>query len=149
MEKLLWSIALPGFGQLLNGKTIQGTLFILIEILINVQANLNQVLILSFYGQVEESIYLTNYEWLLFYPCFYFFVMWDAYREERGGQKPYSFIPFVFTAYFVTIGCIYSPTFRLFGLLLGPIWLPLLFVIPGLISGNLVRFLLLKYTSNK
>lgn len=115
MEKLLWSISLPGFGQLLNGKTIQGTLFILIEILINVQANLNQVLILSFYGQVEESIYLTNYEWLLFYPCFYFFAMWDAYREERGGQKPYSFVPFVFTAYFVTIGCIYSPTLRCLG----------------------------------
>ncbi len=36
MEKLFWSIALPGFGQLLNGKYLKGGLFIFLEFLINI-----------------------------------------------------------------------------------------------------------------
>jgi hypothetical protein len=149
MEKLFWSIALPGFGQLLNGQYIKGVLFILLEFLINVQANFNEVILLSFNGRIEEAIQQTNYGWLMFYPCLYFFAMWDAYKDARGGQQPYSFLPFVFATYFVTVGCIYSSNFRLFGVLLGPVWLPMLFVIPGLVLGFLIRFLLLKYTPLK
>lgn len=62
MEKLLWSIALPGFGQLLNGKFFKGTLFIFLEFLINMQANFNEVILLSFHGQIEEAIQQTNYQ---------------------------------------------------------------------------------------
>ena len=31
-EKLLWSIALPGFGQMLNGKYVKGILLIILEL---------------------------------------------------------------------------------------------------------------------
>jgi hypothetical protein len=41
IEKVLWSIALPGFGQLLNGKFLKGLLLIVLEFLINVQSNFN------------------------------------------------------------------------------------------------------------
>ena len=41
-EKLMWSIALPGFGQYLNGKYFKGTILLILEFLINVQANFNQ-----------------------------------------------------------------------------------------------------------
>jgi hypothetical protein len=34
VEKLLWSIALPGFGQILNGDLLKGLLFIALEFLI-------------------------------------------------------------------------------------------------------------------
>jgi hypothetical protein len=65
-----------------------------------------------------------------------------------GEEKdPFSFLPFVFAAYFVTVGCIYSSSFRifgLFGLLLGPVWLSMLCVIPGVICGLLIKKLLLK-----
>jgi hypothetical protein len=73
MEKLLWSIALPGFGQLLNGKFLKGMLLISLEFLINIQANFNEVIILNFLGRTEEAIQQTNYGWLMFYPCLYFF----------------------------------------------------------------------------
>jgi hypothetical protein len=43
IEKRLWSIALPGFGQLLNGKFLKGLLLIGLEVLINVQSNFNKV----------------------------------------------------------------------------------------------------------
>jgi hypothetical protein len=80
-EKLLWSIALPGFGQILNGKLIKGILIIFLEILINVQANFNEVIILSFHGEIVSAIEQTNYRWLMFYPCLYFFAMWDAFKR--------------------------------------------------------------------
>jgi hypothetical protein len=103
-EALLWSIALPGFGQFLNGKLIKGFILLILEILINVLANFNEVIILSFYGDIEKAIIQTNYQWLMFYPCLYFYAMWDAWKDSGGGKERHSFLPFVFAAYFVTVG---------------------------------------------
>ncbi|MBH9966080.1 hypothetical protein [[Bacillus] enclensis] len=142
-ETLLWSIALPGFGQFLNGKPLKGIVFVVLEFLINVQGNFNEIIILSFHGNIEQAIRQTDYQWLMFYPCLYFFAMWDAWKDAGGGRERHSFLPFVFAAYFVTVGCIYSTDFRLFGVLLGPVWLPILSVIPGLavgvILGKIIR----------
>ncbi|MBY0089368.1 hypothetical protein BTA37_25070 [Priestia megaterium] len=143
-EKLLWSIALPGFGQLLNGKLFKGTVLLILEFLINVQANFNEAIISSFQGNIEKSIEQVNYQWLMFYPCLYFFAMWDAYKDAGGENEKYSFLPFVSAAYFVTVGCIYPSNFRLFGVLLGPVWLPMLSVIPGLIVGVILWSLIRK-----
>ncbi|MGP4040778.1 hypothetical protein ACTWP4_12915 [Gracilibacillus sp. D59] len=146
-EALLWSIALPGFGQVLNGRIVKGIILIGLEFLINVQSNLNEILLFSFYGQIEMAIEKADFQWLLFYPCLYFFAMWDAYRDAGGGEKPYSFLPFVFSAYFVTVGTIYSSSITLFQVLLGPIWLPILSVIPGILIGLLLQGLIRKVQS--
>ncbi|MCQ6281977.1 hypothetical protein [Bacillus sp. EB600] len=135
IERLLWSIALPGFGQFLNGKFVKGLTFVFLEFLVNVQANFNEIIILSFHGNIQAAIRQTNYQWLMFYPCLYFFAMWDAYRDAGGGKKAYSYVPFVMMAYFVTVGLIYSSSLQIFGILFGPVWLPMIFVIPGLIVG--------------
>ncbi|USK61798.1 hypothetical protein [Peribacillus asahii] len=141
-EALLWSIALPGFGQFLNGKLIKGIVFVFLEFLINVQANLNEVIISSFHGEIEKAIEQANYQWLMFYPCLYFFVMWDAWKDAEGEKDRYAYLPFVFSAFFVTVGCIYSSNLRLSGILFGPVWLPILSVIPGLIVGLMIRKLI-------
>lgn len=138
-EKLLWSIALPGFGQLLNGKYIKGLAFILLEIIINVQANLNEAILLSFNGEVEQAIQQTDYQWVLFYPCVYFFAMWDAFKDGGGGKKPYSFLPFVISAYLLTLGVVYSGRIKIFDVLLGPVLLPILLVVPGVLAGLLLQ----------
>ena len=140
-EKLLWSIALPGFGQILNGKLIKGIFILFLEILINVQANFNEVIILSFHGDIVSAIEQTNYPWLIFYTCLFFFAMWDAFKDAGGGKEPYSFLPFVFGAYFVTVGLIYSSDLKLFGVLFGPVWLPMLFLIPGVGIGLLGKLI--------
>jgi len=144
MEKLFWSIALPGFGQLLNGKIIKGILFIFLEVLINVQAHFNEAILLSFHGENIAAIEQIDYQWLMFYPCLYFFAMWDAFKDAGGGKEPYSFLPFVFSAYFVTVGLMYSSKVSVFGVLLGPIWLPMLSVIPGLAVGFILKWILRK-----
>ncbi|WP_205516279.1 hypothetical protein [Paenibacillus sp. SYP-B3998] len=69
LEQLFWNIALPGVAQLLNGKYIKGVLFIVLEFLINVQANFNTVILLSFQGEINQAIEQTNYQWLMFSPA--------------------------------------------------------------------------------
>ncbi|MDP4107138.1 MAG: hypothetical protein Q8935_19560 [Bacillota bacterium] len=138
-EKLLWSIALPGFGQYLNGQYFKGTIFLILEFLINVQANFNQVILLSFHGKIDDAIKHTDYQWLMFYPCLYFFSMWDAVKDARGGKDPCSFLPYVFAAFLVTVGLIFSSNLRIFGVLLGPVWLPMLFVFPGILIGFIIK----------
>lgn len=144
MEKLLWSIALPGFGQLLNRKYIKGIVLVFLEFLVNVQGGFNKIIIYSFQGNIEMAIEQANYQWLMFYPCLYFFAMWDAYKDAGGGEKPYSFLPFVFAAYFVTVGTIYSSKITLFGVLMGPVWLPMVSVVPGVGIGLILQMLLNK-----
>lgn len=141
LEVIFWSIALPGFGQLSNGKIVKGIAFIVLEFIINVQAGFNELILLSFHGEIDTALSQANYQWLMFYPCIYFFAMWDAYRDASGGRNnKFTFLPFVFAAYFVTVGLIYAPKVAIFGQLLGPVWLPMLFALPGVIIG----FLLLK-----
>lgn len=142
MEKLLWSVALPGFGQLLNGKYIKGILLLFLEFLINIQSNFNEVIVLSFRGHIASAIQETNYEWLMFYPCFYLFAAWDAYRDDMGNKKPHLFLPFVFAAFFVTLGLIYSQNLKIVGILLGPVWSGMLGLIPGFGIGFLLKLIL-------
>lgn len=144
IEILFWSIALPGFGQILNGQLIKGFLFIGLEILINVKANFNEVILLSFNGDIHNAIQQTNYGWLMFYPCLYFFAMWDAYKDAKGTTPPYSYYPFVLAAYFGTVGIIYSSHLKIFGVLLGPLWLSMVFFIIGIGIGLLIRVILMK-----
>lgn len=144
LEAILWSIALPGFSQILNHNYIKGFIFVGLEILINVMGNLNTIIVLSFHLRIEEAIAQTNYLWLMFYPCLYFFAIWDAYRDAGGGEKPFAYLPLVFSAYIVTVGLIFSPRLTIFGYLIGPLWLPILSMPIGLTIGGLIRWVLLK-----
>jgi hypothetical protein len=147
-EVLLWSIALPGFGQILNGKFLKGFLFIGLEFLINIQSNFNTVIKFSFHGDITEAISHTNYQWLMFYPCLYMFAVWDAYRDAGGGNSPYAVLPTVFGAYAGTIGVIFSPSFKIMGLVFGPVWLSIIGVLVGLVVGGILRIVLLKWKSS-
>jgi len=145
IEKILWSIALPGLGQILNGKLLKGLIFIVLEVLINVKANLNEVIILSFQGATPEAVERTNYQWLMFYPCVYMFAIWDAYRDSGGYSIPYAFLPFVLSAYIGTIGVIYSSVFTFRGILPGPVWLPILCFIIGALAGTAAQHFLIPH----
>jgi TM2 domain-containing membrane protein YozV len=146
LAQLLWSFALPGVAQLLNGSYFKGIMFIVMGLAINVQANYTTVIILSFQGEINQAIEQTNYQWLMFYPCLYTFAMWDGYRDVGGAKAPYSYLPFVFAAYWLTVGVIYSPNLEIFGILLGPMWLPFLFLPLGLGLGLTIKIVLLHYT---
>lgn len=147
-EILLWSIAFPGFGQLLNGKLVKGSLFILLEFLVNMNGNINIVIIASFYWDIKSAVNLANYQWLMFYPCIYVFAIWDAYRDAGGGTAPFTFLPFVLAAYLGTIGVIFSPTFAIGHHVLGPIWAPILSMCMGVGIGLIIQQYLNKNYKN-
>ena len=145
LEVVLWSLALPGFGQLLNGKYVKGLLLVGLEFLINVMGNFNTIIVLSFNLRNTEAIEETNYLWLMFYSCLYFFSIWDAYKDAGGGKgKPFAYLPMVFSAYFVTVGIIFSPRLAFFGHLIGPMWSGFFFFPVGLGIGALIRWILLR-----
>jgi TM2 domain-containing membrane protein YozV len=149
LEKALWSIAIPGFGQFLNGKYIKGIVLIFLEFLINVKANINTIIVSSFYGQTELAVQQANYQWLMFYPCVYLYSIWDAYRDNQEKESPLLYLPFAIAAYIETIGVIYSRTFRINGVLLGPIFLPMICIFLGLGIGFIIRGILMSKLVNK
>ncbi|WP_432665440.1 hypothetical protein R9X47_04065 [Wukongibacter baidiensis] len=145
LEKVLWSIAIPGFGQLLNKAYFKGMVLITLEIFINLKANLNTAIMFSFHGNIQRSIEVTNFYWLMYYPCIYFFSIWDAYKDSVDRPTPYLFLPFVLAAYFSTVGVIYSKNFEVLDTPLGPVWLPLIAGGLGLSIGfQLMKILLRK-----
>jgi hypothetical protein len=70
-EPLLWSIALPGFGQFLNGGFFKISVFVFLEILVNVLSKFNLAILYSFQGEIQKAINVTNFQWLMFYPIIY------------------------------------------------------------------------------
>lgn len=87
LEALLWSIALPGFGQLLNKKHIKGILFIVLEFLINMGANFNEGIRLSFLGETKQSLEVMNMQWLMFYPCLYFLQFGMLLKKQKTAHR--------------------------------------------------------------
>jgi hypothetical protein len=127
LEKALWSIAIPGFGQFLNKRYFKGVVLIILEFVINVKANINTAIVFSFLGQTELAVKVSNYQWLMFYPCVYLYSIWDALRDgSTDEERPLLFLPFAVSAYIETIGVIYSRVFSINGVLLGPIFMLLI-----------------------
>lgn len=138
-EVLFWSIAFPGFGQILNRKYVKAFILIGLEVIVNVQGKINVVIMHSFLGEMEEAIGAADFLWLMFYPCLYLFAIWDAYRDAGGGAHPFLYLPFVFAAYIGTIGVIYSTQFNILGYLVGPIFLSIIGMIIGFLIGLAIR----------
>ncbi|MBV7503972.1 hypothetical protein KW850_01660 [Bacillus sp. sid0103] len=142
LEAVLWNIAFPGFSQLILGQYIKGILFVALEVMINAMSHFNMGIMYSFLGEIDKAEAVINYQWLMFYPCVYMFSMWDGYRTAMPENEKNSFLPFVFSAYFVTVGLMLSPKITIFKIHPGPVFLPMLFLIPGLLVGFVIKFLL-------
>lgn len=142
LEAVLWNIAFPGFTQLLTGQYIKGVLFVILEFIMNVNSHFNRAIMHSFLGEIRQAEMVVDYQWLMFYPCIYMFSMWDAYRFAMPAGEKYSYLPFVFGAYFVTVGLMVSPKVTFFSIHPGPIFLPMIFLIPGLLVGGIIKRIL-------
>lgn len=140
VDKVLWSIAIPGFSQLLNRKFMKGLLLIGLEFWININAHLNDVIVLSFQGDTTGSVQVANFQWLMFYPCVYMFAIWDAYRDAGGGQGiPLAYLPFILPAFLGTVGVAFSSKLTVSGVLVGPMWLPMILAFVGVGIGLVVN----------
>lgn len=146
---LLWSLAIPGFGQLYNRDYLVGLLLVALEFLINSRANLNLAIFYSFRGHFWLASQSANLQWLLFYPCVYAFGAWHAYIQAVQNNLNESGIPIAgqcssFNGMLIgaaaggTLGVIYS-------YYLGPIICGLI----GMAMGSLAGLIIEKLRGNK
>lgn len=84
-----WSAAFPGFGHLKLGLYIKGFILIIWEIIINVNARINEAMVYSFNGQFEMAKEVLNSRWVLFYIAVYIHGIWDSYRQTVDLNKHY------------------------------------------------------------
>lgn len=77
----LWSIFLPGLGQLYNRDYVIGFLLLFLEIIFNWAARLNLAIYYAFIGDSINALESIDFQWALFYPSFYAFSAWQAYNR--------------------------------------------------------------------
>ena len=75
-----WATSFAGFGQMVIGSYVKGFLLVLLEIIINVEANLNLGIVYSFTGQFQLAKDILDIRWLLLYVSVYCYGLWDSYN---------------------------------------------------------------------
>lgn len=80
----VWSMVLPGFGQMYNKDYIIGFVLLGFEFLINLYSNLNLALVYSFTGDFSQAHSVIDYSWGMFYPSLYAFSIWQAFNAAKA-----------------------------------------------------------------
>jgi hypothetical protein len=106
----LFSILMPGFGQIYNGQFLKGVFFLIVEHFDNVFGHINHAIFLDFNGFHQQAIDVTNFQFMLFYPGFYVYVVWDAwYYAKPNADKSKTAIPFIIAGFLGELSAIYAP----------------------------------------
>jgi len=84
-----WAAAFPGFGHILLSKYLRGFALSLWEVVININARVNQAMIHSFQGNFDLAKEVLNTRWLMMYIPVYLFSIWDSYRTTVDMNKLY------------------------------------------------------------
>ncbi|MFL6560125.1 MAG: hypothetical protein ACJ8MO_28935, partial [Bacillus sp. (in: firmicutes)] len=86
LAAMLWSCALPGFGQFYNKDYLVGALLIGLEFIVNLNSNLNISLIDSFIGDIHAAHNVIDYRWALFYPSLYGYAIWQSFNSAKANN---------------------------------------------------------------
>lgn len=84
-----WSAAFPGFGHMLLGKYLRGFLLFVWEVVINVNANINEAMVYSFTGKFDMARVVLDPQWMSLYIPVYLFAIWDSYRSTVDLNKQF------------------------------------------------------------
>jgi hypothetical protein len=148
----VWSMVLPGFGQLYNKDYIIGFVLLGFEFLINLYSNLNLALVHSFTGDFAQAHSVIDYSWGMFYPSLYAFSIWQAFNAAKAhndkdldGMQKRTYHTGFFIGLVIGMDCglfwhefEFSKQYRTLSILDMPVFSGLLF---GLLLGSLGYFL--------
>jgi len=105
----LFSMLMPGFGQIYNGQFMKGVFFVLIEHFDNALGQINKAIHLDFNGLHQQALEAANFEYVLFYPGFYAYCIWDAwYYAKPDADKEKTPIPFIIGGFLGAVGAIFG-----------------------------------------
>nr|WP_263326853.1 hypothetical protein [Neobacillus sp. Marseille-Q6967] len=129
----LFSMLMPGFGQLYNRQLLKGVFLVIAEHYDNVFGHINQAIHLDLNGFHQKALEAANFQYVLFYPGFYAYTVWDAwYHAKPNADKKKSAIPFLIGGFLGEFGAIFATRLAIPTLTVG-----LLMIIP-MICGMIV-----------
>lgn len=83
----MWSLILPGFGNLLQDRHIKGLSLVIWTFIVNNCANINLAGYYSITGRPDLAREVVNTRWLLLYIGVYIYAAWDGYRGTVDANK--------------------------------------------------------------
>ncbi|UFU00080.1 hypothetical protein KO561_03700 [Radiobacillus kanasensis] len=131
----LFSLLMPGFGQIYNREFLKGIIFIVFEHFDNMYGKINKSIHLDFNGSHQEALDTVVHDVMLFYPGFYVYAVWDAwFYAKSGANKTTTAIPFLVGGFLGELGAIFSTKIPFPTLTVG-----LIMIIPMLIGMIIFR----------
>jgi TM2 domain-containing membrane protein YozV len=104
-----FSILMPGIGQIYNRQILKGVIFVIFEHFDNIGAKINSAIVLDFNGQHQQALKVINNDYLLFYPGFYVYAVWDAwYFAKNGANKVTTAIPYIIAGFLGDFGVFFA-----------------------------------------
>ena len=131
----LFSLLMPGFGQIYNRQFIKGVIFVIIEHFDNMTGKINKSIQLDLNGFHHQALETVSYDGMLFYPGFYVYAIWDAwYFAKNGANKTKTSIPFIIGGFLGEFGALFASRLPFPALIAG-----LLMIIPSIIGMVIFR----------
>ncbi|USG66117.1 hypothetical protein NDK47_01915 [Brevibacillus ruminantium] len=84
---VVWSMGIPSLGQLYLHRMILAVFIFLSTIVIVWQSNLILAIHYLILGDVAASSFVLDKQWLLYFPSYYFFAIYDAYTNTVENNK--------------------------------------------------------------
>ncbi|MGE5405641.1 MAG: hypothetical protein ACM3PP_11965 [Candidatus Saccharibacteria bacterium] len=82
-----WSAAFPGFGYFMTGNFFNAVMLIVLELLVNNLAKINEAIFYSFIGQYELAKNVINIRWIMIYLTIWILGIWGTYRRTVELNK--------------------------------------------------------------
>lgn len=116
---VVWSMGIPSLGQLYLHRIVLATFILLGTIVIVWQSNLILAIHYLILGDVAASSSVLDKQWLLYFPSFYFFTIYDSYTNTvennklfNDAQKQYLIENYQPAGHLITIGDYNDANFR-------------------------------------
>ncbi|MHC0039645.1 hypothetical protein [Pseudoneobacillus sp. C159] len=84
---VIWSLFIPGLGQLYNHRTITAFFLITCLVVFFYYSHFLEAVSLLFLGKISNATSVINPEWLLFLPSVYGFAIYDSYVNTVENNK--------------------------------------------------------------
>lgn len=109
----LFSILMPGFGQIYNGQIKKGIFLLVVEHFDNMLGKINRSIQLDFNGFHQEALATVIYDAMLFYLGFYVYTVWCIFSTSLlTSLTPFLALSYSLLISFISVNrCI---TFSLF-----------------------------------
>ncbi|MFC7063500.1 hypothetical protein [Halobacillus seohaensis] len=82
-----WAAAFPGLPHISMCKYLTGSILILWEFFVNVNANFNLAIVYSFIGEFDKAAEILDTRWILVYIPVYIYGIWDSRRLVLSTNK--------------------------------------------------------------